>query len=199
MRASATVRTGYISEESSPPFLWCSDTGHSVSGVRCSGSKCDNVSIRCHDMPYHTPPGWYPYALTGNQHVCHDNGSAGVMTGFGCWGSYCDSIILQCAEPSMYVGIGREHAELTDCNWSDYFSEEDPWFAHGVNSNKWITGVECANSHCDDKRYYVCDMKPAANSCQTHCGGTSADFTCFCDDQCEVWEDCCADYQAVCG
>jgi len=38
---------------------------------------------------------------------------------------------------------------------------------------------------------------PATNSCEGHCG--SAAGSCYCDDQCAGYGDCCDDYQDVCG
>lgn len=40
---------------------------------------------------------------------------------------------------------------------------------------------------------------PAANSCQGHCGGPSEDKSCYCDDLCEGYGDCCSDFAELCG
>jgi len=39
---------------------------------------------------------------------------------------------------------------------------------------------------------------PASNSCVGHCGGQSADATCWCDTACETYGDCCADHGDAC-
>jgi hypothetical protein len=36
-----------------------------------------------------------------------------------------------------------------------------------------------------------------AGTCENRCGGIS-DATCWCDEQCATWGDCCSDYQAAC-
>jgi hypothetical protein len=112
-----------------------------------------------------------------------------------CSGRYCDSIALECATPVL----GAKPARMTGCFWSGWYSEEDPWFAYGVGSNRFITGVECSGRYCDNKRYHVCSVQPPADSCAGNCGGTSADLTCFCDDLCTSYGDCCDDYAATCG
>jgi hypothetical protein len=73
-----------------------------------------------------------------------------------------------------------------------------------------------ANSHCD---FSVCHSncpegqfcpavcwgacadgaaEPAQNSCEARCGGQSADKSCFCDDLCEDYGDCCTDFASSC-
>jgi hypothetical protein len=42
------------------------------------------------------------------------------------------------------------------------------------------------------------DPAPAGNSCVDACGGSSADGSCYCDDSCEYYGDCCADYAPSC-
>lgn len=39
---------------------------------------------------------------------------------------------------------------------------------------------------------------PANDSCDGNCGGASPDKSCYCDDLCESYGDCCGDYEAVC-
>ncbi|MEM6992518.1 MAG: hypothetical protein AAF721_18535 [Myxococcota bacterium] len=221
--AAPTTWSDWFSEDTNPYWARCTGNDRAVSGVRCSGSYCDNVGIRCQDMPwwirtvnrrwtqwfseegsdiatdYPTNPGaWYTTDLTESQHVCNAGGSGGIVTGMACGGRYCDFILLECATPMMDVAGVLQPAELVNCEWSDYYSEEDPWFAYGATSNHWITGVECDGRYCDNKSYHVCELRPPANSCVSHCGGTSADLTCYCDSLCTSWGDCCADYQDAC-
>ena len=217
--AAAATWSPWFSEESTPPWQFCGPTNEAVSGVRCSGTRCDNVGIRCETAPYGitmasyswsnwyseedngigttSSAGWYAYD-GANSHVCYWSGDAGIVTGFACNGRYCDNISLECAQPRTNVAGTSVPAELTDCEWSGWYSEEDPWFAYGVGSNRWITGVECDGSHCDRKSYYVCSLLPAENSCWDHCGGQSRGGSCWCDAACTSYGDCCADYDAAC-
>ncbi len=40
---------------------------------------------------------------------------------------------------------------------------------------------------------------PAPASCVDHCGGAAGDTSCWCDDQCEAFGDCCDDFAAACS
>lgn len=62
---------------------------------------------------------------------------------------------------------------------------------------------------CDDYEQYCAnpeepeepedDDPPAStNSCQERCGGASSDESCYCDDECSEYGDCCADYEQYC-
>ena len=44
----------------------------------------------------------------------------------------------------------------------------------------------------------ICEPIPG-NSCEGSCGGTSADGTCWCDDLCANYGDCCGDATFYCG
>ena len=209
----------WISEENGGPWAFCGPTNQAISGVRCSGSYCDNVSVRCETLPYGitmqhfsvsetfseedngigttSSEGWYRYD-DSNSHVCKWAGSSGIMTGFRCQGRYCDNITLECATPMTHFAGVTEPAELTDCSWSAYYSEEDPWFAYGVGANRYISGVRCQGRYCDNKSYYVCSLLPAQNSCVDQCGGR-ARGGCYCDSVCQAYGDCCSDYVAACA
>jgi hypothetical protein len=39
---------------------------------------------------------------------------------------------------------------------------------------------------------------PAGASCDGACDGASSDQSCWCDDSCSYYGDCCSDYAAVC-
>jgi len=40
---------------------------------------------------------------------------------------------------------------------------------------------------------------PFAGSCEASCGGVAPDGSCYCDASCVGYEDCCDDYETVCG
>lgn len=42
------------------------------------------------------------------------------------------------------------------------------------------------------------ELPPAGASCQGHCGESSSDGTCFCDDLCSTFGDCCGDFAMAC-
>ena len=190
--------------------------GRAVDGVRCDGSYCDNVSIRCNDLPdfiydqyvvgggfiseeYYInqersePNGWYGWKDSVS-HVCNWDGEyPGVITGMRCAGRYCDSIAVDCAA----MVVAGEPAEMLNCSWSGWYSEEDPWFAYGTTANRWISGVMCHGRYCDDKSYYVCSISAPADSCGGRCG-THSPSGCWCDDACVSLGDCCDDHAELC-
>lgn len=210
----------YVSEENGGPWALCPTSTEAVSGVRCRGSYCDEVGIRCQDLPaditvsgYHLSDsfseegghiatsssfGWYR-SDSPNSHVCNwGQSDPGVVTGLRCTGSYCDNIQLECATPIATLNGRNEPVRFTNCSWSGWYSEEDPWFAYGATANQYIAGIECSGSYCDDKRYYVCRMEVVLNSCRDRCDGV-APAGCYCDDVCEQFGDCCPDYAVECG
>ncbi len=208
----------YISDETGG-FAYCASTTEAVAGVRCSGSYCDNVGIRCQTLPtnitvtgnHHSDTfseegyygtnsttGWYQ-SDSDNSHVCNwGKESPGIVTGMRCSGSYCDNITLECATPRALVNGTVERVRFTGCYWTGYYSEEDPWVSWDPSQEKYIAGVQCSGSYCDDKRYYICHMEPILNSCRDRCDGQAPDG-CYCDDVCEFYGDCCPDYALECG
>lgn len=55
-----------------------------------------------------------------------------------------------------------------------------------------------ANGGADCGGVCIVAPPPAPDSCQDHCGGASGDKSCYCDDLCEQYGDCCADFAAQC-
>lgn len=210
--------SSYVSEENGGPWVECYQD-QAVSGIQCSGGYCDNVRIRCETLPFGalmmsyntsgwfseensgysttTSEGWYRYD-NSYSHVCNYSGTAGIMTGIHCSGSHCDDIELECATPMRLVNGAWQPVPLVDCAWSGYYSEEQPAFGAPEGSNRFITGVSCSGSYCDNKSYYVCSLAAPAASCSGACGGQSASG-CWCDAACASYGDCCADKVSVCG
>lgn len=208
----------YVSEENGGPWAHCLQD-QAVSGIQCSGGYCDNVRLRCETLPFSTlmmnyntsgwfseensgystttSEGWYRYD-TSYSHVCNYSGTSGIMTGLHCRGSHCDDIELECATPMRLVDGVWQPVALVDCTWSSLHSEEQPAFGSPEGSNRFITGVSCHGSYCDDKSYYVCSLAAPAASCSGACGGQSAGG-CWCDAACANYGDCCADKVSVCG
>ena len=210
----------YVSEENGGPWALCAVDSEAVSGIRCQASYWDSVGLQCQDFPsgffasdyrpsetyseegattaVSVPIGWYR-ADKGNSHVCNwGRVDPGVVTGIRCTGSNCDNITLECATPTAVVNGHTEPVRFTNCSWSGWYSEEDPWFAFGTSSNKYIAGIECSGRYCDNKRYYTCSMEARLDSCRDRCDGR-APQGCYCDELCEQYHDCCPDYPVECG
>ncbi len=133
--------------------------GQVVTGFDCSGRFCDRVRIECHNYGGSVPSasnafsGWFevgpPPGFAGNpkrMHICASNEK---MTGIDCRGSYCDDISIECS-PTSGLGTSR-------CGWSNWFSDEDPT-PFLAPTGTAIQGVWCSGTHCDDKRFLVCEI-----------------------------------------
>lgn len=188
--------TGWVSEEFGSAI--CKPT-QAATQVECRGSYCDQIRLYCNTMPGglmyddQAETAWVEYGGNwlgeGNQKdaVCLDGYWA---TGIECMGDFCDNVRLLCTRGT------RSHG---DCEWTpDLWSEES-----GIYRGKpgyFLAGVHCEGTHCDNKRYYVCSARAAAASCgNTGCNGPSPDGTCYCDEACAQWDDCCDDYTTFCG
>ena len=108
--------TDYFSEEFDD--LWVDDGGwyhgywdnnrlcgyHSpylVSGIRCSGSYCDNMSLEC-DLPKRSDGSLSTFSnCSWTQWFSDETGTNGVwyrskyVVGVGCGGSYCDNVMFE--------------------------------------------------------------------------------------------------------
>lgn len=133
--------------------------GQVVTGFDCSGHYCDNVRIECHSYGGSVPSAtnafseWFevgpPPGFAGNpkrMHICASNQK---MTGIDCRGSYCDDISIECS-PTSGLGTSR-------CGWSNWYSEENP-SPFLAPTGTAIQGVWCSGTHCDNKRFLVCEI-----------------------------------------
>lgn len=178
--ASATSYwTSWVSEEGGGPVAGCNGTSEAASGAGCMGDYCDDVRLLCTTLPYgatvnpssvywsewtseetdgtttHSSSGWYA-SDADNYHVCDWSGTPGFVTAIRCSGSYCDDISIQCSQMSVHwVGLNLA-VGATNCAWSAYYSEEQGSIDFGTN--RFIAGVMCSGSNCDNKSYYVCSM-----------------------------------------
>lgn len=180
--SAATYWTGWVSEESGGPATGCSQWNEAANGAGCQGSYCDKVRLQCTTAPFGVTiepdsvywsgffseehdqystwhsEGWYHYE-DENYHVCHSwDGQPGFVTAIRCSGSYCDNISIECGQASLQYGQWGPSfpVSVTNCSWSGWYSEEQGSVNFGTN--RYITGVECNGSRCDNKRYYVCSM-----------------------------------------
>jgi hypothetical protein len=175
--AHAAYWTNWVSEENGGPATYCYTWSEGASGFGCSGSYCDNVRVYCDTLPFgdRLDPstdywtryfseedsgigtgysvGWYPWD-GDNFKVCEPTWTAGIMSGVKCSGRYCDSISIECTVPLKSNGT---RAYLTNCGWTGWYSEEQGSVTFGYN--RFITGVQCSGSYCDNKSYYVCSLQ----------------------------------------
>lgn len=142
--------TGWTSDEYPP--LNC-PTATLVHGVECYGDYCDDVRLDCDPVSGMTFGSsswstWFSEEGT-NWRKCDPNGNE-WMTGIHCDGDNCDNVSIECTH---ITSNGRPVVGVS-CLWSGWYSEEDgPYYAY---PGRYVRGVECRGSDCDDMRYWVC-------------------------------------------
>lgn len=138
--------TGVWFSEETPPST-C-PAGNLVTGVACSGDSCDNMQLECHGTYALGATSWTTwFSEEGtNYRIC--SGSA-YVSGMACQGGWCDNLSLQCANTNTTPAVHT-------CQWSGFFSNEDPAFYAPVGTA--IKGAQCNGGHCDQLRYYYCPI-----------------------------------------
>lgn len=143
---SGTWWTHWSSEEDQPAMC-ANDTA--ATRLECWGSNCDWVRMSCNNPPrdlgshswtaYKSEEQGYNYCPTGS-----------FVTGIHCHGSKCDDEALQCTQ--MYGAVQR------NCQWIGPFSEEQPVNYAECPAGKYIQGLFCSGSNCDNQWISCCNM-----------------------------------------
>ena len=139
--------TGPWASEETPPTMCADDTV--ATRLECSGSNCDNIRVSCTNAPKDLLGySWGPYR---SEEQGTNNCPAGsYATGVDCRGNYCDDESIQCT-----VMQGATHA---NCEWVGPFSEEAPRNFGQCPSGKFIAGLFCSGSNCDNQYINCCNM-----------------------------------------
>lgn len=125
-------------------------SGFVVTGLRCSGSYCDNLSLRC--CPYQATAD--TAAAIGLSAPFSEEGSAQAtvtnawVSGATCSGKYCDNLVLHYLSTAKLSHTGQ-------CSWSEWVSEEgsgERLCADGT----YVAGMKCKGSYCDNMSLYCC-------------------------------------------
>ena len=104
-----------------------------------------------------------------------------------------------CVEPLVFKARGgdydvfREHRSLGWVAWSE--DENCP-------QRNAVDDLEATGSwtpFCEWNDGVDAEAPSQGASCMARCGTSSIDGSCFCDDQCEHFGDCCTDYAQLCG
>lgn len=153
-----------ISEETPPAT--CGN--RLVTGITCSGRYCDNLQPICGSARHEIfDIRWSAFVSEEGDALARCNvpnpfergdwpaGEPAFITGFSCKGSYCDNIALECvalrdAFPESLGGAS--------CQWTAWVSEETPTlrFPPGFAA----IDMACRGKYCDDKRFFVCPVRP---------------------------------------
>jgi hypothetical protein len=156
--AAQTQVLGPISDET-PPAV-CS-SGSFVTGIRCTGSYCDNIKITCTNLPGAATDGyrWTPW-VSEETFPGYCTGPVPMfIAGFACNGKYCDNISLFC----VYLA-NADLFKIYRCWTTRSVSEEQGGtlsFQEGSSGGSGIvvaTQMSCSGSYCDNKTFYVCQI-----------------------------------------
>lgn len=165
-----------IFKEEAPPPYWqpgftngnpawdnaSCEEGGLVSGWRCEGKQCVNMTIRCEDWDL-TPVGptvehSVESCLVEGRSCCEIGLSQErsktcppnmFVTKVQCVGCYCRTVHFTC---SAFEGV-----TAVDCAWTDWFSDEDGGKML-LDSNQAVAGVGCNGQNCDAMRLYACSV-----------------------------------------
>lgn len=189
--ASAQSWTGWVSEENGQPPAYCYYWNTAVTGWGCRGSYCDDMRVECSTMPFGTTidpasDKWTPWfseehddlqttifdggywynTFDENYQICQyfgaGHGWPGVVSGVRCSGRYCDNLSLECGEPVKFAASGTLNVAATNCGWTqNSYSEEQGSVDFGYN--RYVVGVKCEGSYCDNLRFYVCSLVDPGN------------------------------------
>ncbi|RZA25149.1 MAG: hypothetical protein EOP10_07740 [Proteobacteria bacterium] len=120
-----------------------------ISGLKCTGRYCDNVSLQCSDgLATEARGEWSPgFSEENAPYICP---YGEFVQSLACEGRYCDSVSVKCARaPSV-----QENA----CYWRGQISEENGGafeFGKGV----YLKGLKCSGRYCDRLESYVCQTQ----------------------------------------
>jgi len=147
--------TDWFSEEDGmppPDDNVSNDKRSAITGLRCRGAYCDDISVRiCDNLQL---SGDY----TETSHISEENptklcfSDKPVVSSIVCWGYYCDDKVLRCREPSNFA-LGET------IYYTPAFSEEGPAMQQ-CPPNYVLVGLSCSGGYCDNiilvcQEYYM--------------------------------------------
>lgn len=142
---------GPISEETGPATC---QPGTYISGIRCTGRYCDNISITCIPLRggsrvhYGSWTNWV--SEEQGRIECPPNH---LVAGLKCGGRYCDNVSLYC--------VRAPRMRIYNCRDTSFVSEEQGgtlWFTEGDDAPKFATSMRCSGDYCDNISFNVCEV-----------------------------------------
>lgn len=127
-------------------------SGFAVRGIKCEGSRCNNMILTC--CPYMSgsdPLASYFWSVYFSEEHQPNNkyvSSTGFMCGLRATGDYSDNLSLRILTSNNLKHIGA-------CQTLELFSEEQPQGSKCAD-NAFVAGVECWGSSCDNLRLVCC-------------------------------------------
>jgi hypothetical protein len=149
-RSATAESLGPISEETPPATC---NPGSFISGIRCTGSYCDNIKISCAVFRGAAlgRASWMPW-VSEEQGLreCPQNH---LIAGLACQGSYCDNVSLYCVEVT--------NMQAVNCSNTREVSEEQGGelsFFSDVPQGVFARAMKCSGRYCDNKSFNVCEV-----------------------------------------
>lgn len=135
-----------FSEESSG--LGLCPQNQAVTGIWCSGSRCDNINLHCTKLPPEVrirSQRWLPNAISeenGRNTIETDRGQLfAVATGLQCLGGWCDNIKTQVyPNEQLRAFAGASH-------WTEY-AKNNGYAKCG--DGEFVTGLRCKGPYCSE-------------------------------------------------
>ena len=143
-----------ISEETPPAVC---KSGWFVSGIRCTGSYCDNIEITCSKLPGSSVGAdhrWTPWVSEESSSPAWCGPGPGLLAGMACKGRYCDNVSLYCV-PLVNLSSVR-------CWTTRSISEEGGGklsFVEGATAPVFARQLSCSGGYCDNLAFYVCQIR----------------------------------------
>ncbi len=142
-----TASTSEENGEASPAH--CNDS--LVTGLQCTGRRCDNIKLLCGAKQPVQGQEWSPYFSEENQegYTCPNNEFVQAVR---CQGRYCDGLSVQCAKAP------ETEVDPSSCYWKPGVSEENGGtveFGQGTH----LRGLRCRGQYCDSLEAFVCPTK----------------------------------------
>lgn len=154
-----------VSEETEPAFC---PSGWAATGIRCTGSYCDNITLSCtrytqtpattHRAPHRWSSKWISEeALSDSESgwsIAQGDPNS-FITGIRCSGSYCDNVQVDLDASDLPVGGA--------CAEPEWVSEESGAEWEGTNGwrscpqGQFLRALRCRGDYCDDMQLMCCN------------------------------------------
>jgi hypothetical protein len=142
---------GPISEETPPATC---NPGSFISGIRCTGSYCDNMTISC-ALFRGAALGRASWAAWVSEEQgrreCPQNH---LIAGLACRGSNCDNVSLYCVEVT--------NMQAVNCSSTREVSEEHggqlSFFSDAAGQRVFARAMKCSGKYCDNKSFDICEV-----------------------------------------
>jgi hypothetical protein len=150
-RSATAENLGPISGKTPPATC---NPGSFISGIRCTGSYCGNMTISCRVFRGAAlgQSSWTAsFSEEQGRRECPQNH---LIAGLACQGSYCDNVSLYCVEAT--------NMQAVNCSSTPEVSEEHggqlSFFTDVAGQSVFARAMKCSGRYCDNKSFEVCEV-----------------------------------------